>query len=189
VSAALTRRYSLEQVELGLQAMARARGNRRHARALLKELDPPLLVPDSTLKSWATKQHIARYEQIRTDVQSATQSRAALEVEDALAKSLQRTKEILERMDVTAIPPERLPAALREVATPVGILATQSFTLRGKPLPARQPERSLDEVFNALEALGPGIVRRVPGPAAAIEFVDSTAVEDPTPTDTSEQSP
>jgi hypothetical protein len=153
------RRYTAEQVELGLQAVAKARGNARYARELLKELDPPVDVPDSTLKGWINKHHVVRYEEIRAAEQADTQSRAALQVEDALALVLQRELEILTLMDPTQIPKPDLPKALREVSTPLGILADKSFMLRDKALPGPAPKLDVDGTLRSLEALG--VVKQV----------------------------
>jgi hypothetical protein len=149
----VARRYTAEEIETALQMTARVAGNTRHARELLKECDPPLEVPQTTLSTWARKRHLLRYEQIRHELQADTQGRVAIMTEDVVVRKLELEKELLAKIDVDAIPASERTKALRDLSTATGISTSTVMVTRESPLPARQVTRSVTEIWNALEAL------------------------------------
>jgi hypothetical protein len=157
-STRIARKFTQQEVAHGLEAVAQARGDTSFACKLLRELDPPLAISPAVLGKWTRLTYRADYEQVRERVQRETQARSALDVEDALSKTLQRIRETLAAMDVASIPVKELPRTLRELATPAGIFADKSFHLRGQPLPSPTPAADVDGIFEALRRISPSLV-------------------------------
>jgi hypothetical protein len=126
-------RYSLEDVDRGLTAVALANGNTREAaKRLARERHR---IPRGTLELWARRTYAARYDELRAELVPKIHAKLATEMEDALRQGLEvqtialaKTRERLEAGQ------SKDPAAdTRSVATANGITAQHVRVFRDRP--------------------------------------------------------
>jgi hypothetical protein len=163
-------RYTEEEIERGLEALAVCGGSTRRASRELAARG--LEIPHPTLQDWKTL-HADRYQRMRDEVVPRIHGKLAEESED-----LAREYGEVER-EAIAILRERLPElrpheggnALRNLATSRAISIDKASVLRGRPTRITE-HRSADEILEKWRKLG------VIEPN---EVVDGTVEEDDLP--------
>jgi hypothetical protein len=126
------RRYTEQEIDQGLFALAWMSGNSRRAASLLATQQ--VHIPASTLADW-TKRYPDRYARVRVETlprlnadlaeQHTALAQAGMDLEDELRRK------IVEQQ--AEIPARDLPGALRNVATSTGIHSDKARILRGEP--------------------------------------------------------
>jgi hypothetical protein len=157
-------RYTQEQRELGLRAVALASGNTERAAQSLRTLG--IRVQRTTLRDWATRQHVQRYREIQAEVIPEIHARIA-EQSDALALQAGETEAALItrlQKELPNVPARDLSRAVRDVATSRKISVEKGVTLRSEEKPAESnPIQDFTEAMKELKAMGliPDAPRRV----------------------------
>src|SRR5829696_1433163 len=110
-------RYSDEQIELALIAVAYANGNTRQASADLKTAG--LKVAHKTLWRWSKEQHVERYEQVRAKVLPPLRARAAETFRDIAARQTSAAAKMTDRLEreVEEIDAKDRPKGVQAVTT------------------------------------------------------------------------
>jgi hypothetical protein len=172
------REYDAPTKTAALMELALAGGSATQAARRLRERGTP--VNKSTLERW---KHSDDYARIRDEQARAVQARIAVEHEDLALKAAGVTRKLLERLDseVADLPLRDVPGAARNTGTIAGISTDKQMLTRERPLPAPAPSRDYQEIIRAL--IGMRVVTIEPGPPV----IESTAIEEKTPTDAQEQ--
>ena len=126
-------RYTDQEIDQSLFALALASGNSRRASAMLKERGQK--VPHTTLDTWKHRTHPERYERIQADTLPKVRARLADEMEalaqDQIDLEAEITKRLRERLG--EIPDRDLSGSLRNVAVAKGINMDKTAPIRGEP--------------------------------------------------------
>jgi hypothetical protein len=157
-------RYSTEEVEQGVTALALMNGNAGRAHRELRALG--VQVPRRTLGSW-TRIHADRYEAIKRDVVPRIHRRMADQAEELADRYAEAELTALERLvpKLQELKPAEVTGALRNLATSRGISVDKSLLLRGQPNMIVQHHHDIEADLRMLQSLG------------VADVVDSTAEE------------
>jgi hypothetical protein len=131
----VAKRYSVEEIDRALSAVAYFNGNTRSAAKALTEQG--VTVPRSTLRNWITT-HQDRYEKLRADLIPRVHERVAekhLELADA---QMEASWEFLQRLlkEKNNIPPRDLSTVQRNLDVGSGVHTDKALVLRGQGAPA-----------------------------------------------------
>jgi hypothetical protein len=115
-----------------------------------------LSIPRTTLQAWVTVTFCERYAKIRDHVASEVQRLAASEFEDMVHHAADVTHGLLDRLgkEIADVPTRDLAGAARNTATIAGIGVSNVQVARERPVRVVAHTRSVDEIFNALQAMG-----------------------------------
>jgi hypothetical protein len=130
-------RYTHEQREMGLRAVALNSGNTERAARDLRTMG--IKVPRSTLRDWATRQHVQRYREIQTEVIPEIEERLAQKSEGLATQYSDLEADVLVRLkkELPNVPVRDLSRAARDLATGKGISTDKARDLRGRGEPER----------------------------------------------------
>jgi len=150
------RRYTTEDVTLGLTQLALCNGNHAHAHDDLAAQGYD--IPAETLRSWANNTHTAQYEQIRSELVPRIHAKIASLHEDnartaleAQALAIQLTHQQLASGQV------KQPSTIaRDLGTVVGIATDKANLQRGRPTTITE-HRDIAGILRSLEANIPGV--------------------------------
>jgi hypothetical protein len=162
------RRYTDQERERGLVALAYASGNSRHAAKLLKVQGLP--IPASTLKSWPVR-YADLYDKARLEILPRLNAQLA-EQHIELVQSGMKLEQVFRAKIATALDKDELPArdlpgGLRNVATSIGIHSDKARLLRGEPTTIVRHDDPL-AILRSLRAKG-----------VDVEIIDGEAEEVP----------
>jgi HPt (histidine-containing phosphotransfer) domain-containing protein len=171
-------RYSREQIELGLRAVALANGNNEKAsRELAKQ---GVKIPARTLWGWSKEDHVQRYREIQAEVVPEIHARLAEQTEALAAQHGEVEANVLKRLkkELPNVPVRDLSTAARNLATGRGISTDLSRKLRGTEPQPRNVIEEADEIQRALERLGLKLVPHVPNLEEEPKVLDAEAIEE-----------
>jgi hypothetical protein len=96
-------------------------------------------VPRSTLRDWATRQHVQRYREIQTEVIPEIEERLAQKSEGLATQYSDLEADVLVRLkkELPNVPVRDLSRAARDLATGKGISTDKARDLRGRGEPER----------------------------------------------------
>ena len=126
-------RYTDQEVERGLTALALASGNSKRAEAALAETG--LKVSAATLRGWKTRTYPKQYATVREEILPAIREQLAeqhTELAGSLANLATKISARLEE-NYDKLEPRDLPGALRNVATSSAIHTDKASQLRQEP--------------------------------------------------------
>ena len=170
-------RYTHEQREMGLRAVALNSGNTERAARDLRTMG--IKVPRSTLRDWATRQHVQRYREIQTEVIPEIEERLAQKSEGLATQYSDLEADVLVRLkkELPNVPVRDLSRAARDLATGKGISTDKARDLRGRGEPARpNPIEEYAEAVRDLERLG--ITIQVGPPPKEVPNLEGKATEE-----------
>lgn len=123
-------------------------------------------IPESTLKYWRNQSYTERYAEIAGQWASNTYQSLAARHEEIALSALDKQRDLVEAIDVEAIPPEKRPDASYKLAITAGVHQDKARAARDLPVEVHE-HRDAAELLRSLE-------RRVP---KGLAHVDSTAEE------------
>lgn len=158
------RRYTEEEIETGLMALALNGGRPTQASRQLAE-QHNLPIPATTLCHWRDSAHVERYAKIAHEQEQRTRQVAAARFEGIVAQAteiqanlLDKTAQAIEQGD---IPPRDLPSASRNIAATAGIYHDKASMARDRPT-AIVERRAPEEILAALRTLGVEVIDATP---------------------------
>lgn len=146
-------RYTPEEIERGLHAVALAGGNASRAHDELKAQG--LAVSRQTLHKWATELHADRYEHVRLEVLPRIYGKIAQETEDLTRRYAKAEHKTLDRYEeeLPNLKAGEVASALRNLATSRGISTDKANVLRDRPT-AIVEHKSASEILRRLTEIG-----------------------------------
>ena len=126
-------RYTDQEVEQGLFALAMASGNTRRASAMLQKRG--LRVPHTTLDTWKHRTHPERYERIKQDAYPRIAEQMAEDMEALFAAEVELEWELVAkfREELANLKPADVAGALRNIGVTKALNVDKSAPLRGRP--------------------------------------------------------
>ncbi len=161
-------KYSEEDIERGLHALALSGGNASRAQRQLKA--EGLTIPASTLEGWRKNTHADRYATIRYQVIPQIHAKLAEESEDLAAEYAKLELETIARFrkELPNLKASEAAGAARNIATSRAIAVDKASLLRGRPTTIVE-HKTVEESLRKLAALG----------VIDVDYVDGTADELP----------
>jgi hypothetical protein len=149
-------KYTEQEIDRGLFALAMANGNTRRASEILAYQE--ITVPHTTLDLWKRQTHAERYEQVREEVYPRIAKRMAEQLEDLFQAEVALEAELVEKMqaEVEGLSPRDVSGALRNVAVTRSLASDKAAILRGQPT-AVVAHVTAEEALRKLERF-PGLV-------------------------------
>ncbi len=163
----IAHRYSDQERERGLFAVALASGNCERAATSLAQVDPTCAPDARTLQRWKA-QDLELYARIEGEALPQVRAELAGEFADLTLLELDVARKLLARLDAEAdeLAPRDLAGALRNVKVAGAVGVDKAQLLRGQPTEIQRTE-SLDELLRRAERHG-----------AKVEYdTDATAVD------------
>ena len=145
-------RYSDQEIELGLSAVALYSGNTRRAAESLAAAGQQ--IPRETLRDWLNA-HSTEYERVRQQITPRLKERMAERHSELAEAGMELEAELLAKTfeSLGEIPARDLPGAIRNAAVTVGVHSDKARDLRGEPT-AVVEHRSPQQILKALEGMG-----------------------------------
>lgn len=124
-------KYTPEEVDLGLTALAAVNGNSRRANRELAAAG--VKIPHATLDLWAKKTHKDRYLELREEVLPHLKARMAEQLEQVVFQGSDLQARILTRLsnEMDDLDPKDLGKSFQQVSIGTGIASQRAGDLRG----------------------------------------------------------
>ena len=146
-------KYSPEEIERGLYALARVNGNTQRASRELKEQGQG--IPESTLRLWKAKTHADRYARIREEVIPTIYQRHADKFHELVAIESNIAEQIARELEskIDQLDPRDLATALRNLEVSKSLNFDKASIADGRPTVITE-KRDLGDIVRALKAKG-----------------------------------
>jgi hypothetical protein len=177
-------RYTDQEIERGLVALALFSGNRRRASEALDQQG--LSIPDSTLRDWR-ETYSGWYTEVQRKTMPQIRELAAEQHSDLAQLEGGAARKLLDRLiaKYQDIPARDLPGAIRNLDVSAAVNRDKAAMLRGENPEAQSATRSVKDILGSLQAKAPHLFdngrltvewrRSEPEPDA----IEGTATEQP----------
>jgi hypothetical protein len=144
------KRYSDEEIDRGLVALALHAGNRRAAsEALARE---GVEIPQDTLRHWLERKR-DRYDELRTELLPRIRERIAQQSEDLAQAYAEKELELLAGLKDEPMKPSDRASVIRNLSTSRGISVDKAMAMRGMPTQIVE-HRTADHTWAKLKEMG-----------------------------------
>jgi hypothetical protein len=164
-------RYTDQEVERGLVALALCSGQRRRASKLLAKQG--LKISDGALRYWKEHAHEDWYWEIQARIMPRVRAIAAEKHSELAELEGEASRQLLDRLMTEAdeIPARDLPGAVRNLDVAAAVNRDKAAMLRGEPTEIVEHQRDALQILRQLKEMG------MPLPADMEHAIESTAEE------------